>query len=183
MNSRELLASPRASLAGTLLAPALLLLLVRTLVGGPGSAPASVSLTPGPGSLLAPAPLLRPVLSPAQQRAQAWMRERTLYRSGPDSSPMESPVPPASTAAVAPPAATEPSVPTPTLPAHDPLDSITISAIMGTGSSGFVSVGGTVLRLGDVIAPGWRITGIDGRNRLITVSDVGNQLRTLRMGQ
>lgn len=70
--------------------------------------------------------------------------------------------------------------PSPVL-ALDALASISISAIMGTDEFGMVSIAGTIHRLGDSIAPGWRIHQINGRDRFIVVIAADGTTRTLRL--
>lgn len=179
MNSHDVLNSPRTSLAGTVLAPGLLLLVVRLLVGGPAASPAATPLAPAPAFPMAMVTPAKPPLLPAQAKALQWITTRDLASTKERRSPMESP-PPAPK--VVPTTTTdEPVKPVSRTDEHDPLDAVKISAIMGAGDTGLVSVAGTFLRMGDEIAPGWRISTIDGKNRLIVVSHARKPDRTMRL--
>ena len=179
MNSRDVLNSPRTSLAGTVLAPGLLLLVVRLLVGGPAPSPAATPLAPAPAFPMAALTAAKPPLPPAQAKALQWITTRELASAKERRSPMESPPPPPKVATPTTP--DEPVKPAARVDERDPLDAVKISAIMGTGDTGLVSVAGTFLRLGDEIAHGWHISTIDGKNRLIVVSHAKKPDRTIRL--
>ncbi|MGE3106859.1 MAG: hypothetical protein AB7G11_04990 [Phycisphaerales bacterium] len=175
----DLSRSSRVPLLATILGPGLLVLAVRLLAGGPASAPAGLSIAAGPGAALpgsgGPGATS---LTDRQSSALKWIAEHRLATAPVTESPMQTP-------AVLPDAKQSDSQPAKprSAPADtaDPLDQVKVSAIMGHDDTGLVSIDGKVFRLGDEIAPGWRLSHIDGRARRIIVSRQGEPDRVLSL--
>jgi hypothetical protein len=158
---------------GAVLSPLLVVQAARLLA--PSGAGPSVATAADPTShpaagdaagVPAPAPL-----SPAQQRALAYIRsldDHPTVRSpmdGPDE-PEPSPV-------------TEPQDPVEApKPPSFPSD-LRVTAIIGDGDTAAALIASRLRRVGDEVAPGWRVEAIDARGRRVVFIDSDGQVVTL----
>lgn len=113
----------------------------------------------------APAPL-----SPAQQRALAFIRSLGDQPAG--RSPMDGPEPEAAliTESNAPVEASKP----PSFPSD-----LRVTAIIGDGETAAAVIASRLRRVGDDIAPGWRVEAIDARGRRVVFTDSDGRVVTL----
>lgn len=153
---------------GALIAPTLAVQLVRLASdGGPAAAPAAVPGGPESSEGQAPAAKTRP-LTTTQREAIAYLASHALPES--IKSPMDSPDPqPVATTQA------EPVIQTPaTAPAEtggpEPVPALRVHAIVGTRSEALASINHRLHRVGDEVAPGWRITAIDPRDRVVRLT-------------
>ncbi len=168
----RLTSSSRLMTAGALIAPILVVQLVRVGLG-PGAGPAMSAAavgTPDQSTDAAQKPIA-PLT--AQDRTLAtWIAK--LQRPDAIKSPMEFIPAPESVAAAEEPVAVprvEISQGDNTIPAATrvPVD-LTLGAIMGSSESALAMIGGKVRRVGDTIYPGWTITSINPREQTVTIT-------------
>lgn len=154
----------------TLLAPALIVQLVRTGLGSAPVATAAAATQPAPAipQLTTAAP---PTLTDTQRRALAWVLAQ------PNTSPIRSPMdfPDPVPVVIADPA------PAPTVPANatvpaEPLITPTfqITGMIGSAPNvgierALASINHRIYRVGDEVSKGWIVHEIDSRNRTVTL--------------
>ncbi|MBX9737471.1 MAG: hypothetical protein K2X32_11150 [Phycisphaerales bacterium] len=171
----RLTSSPRLMTAGALIAPILVVQLVR--IGfGPGAGPAMSTAAVGmPDASVQSTEAAQKPSAPltAQDRTvAAWIAK--LQRPDAIKSPMEFIPAPESVAATQEPV----EVPRVQISQGDttipvamrvPVD-LTLGAIMGSSDSALALIGGKVRRVGDTIYPGWTITSINPREQTVTIT-------------
>ena len=155
---------------GAVLSP-LIAVQVARLLGPSGAGPAAATAAhpaaadvAGEQALAsAPAPL-----TPAQQRALAFIQsldEQPLGRS-----PMDGPEPEPVSEPSAPIDAPKP----PSFPSE-----LRVTAIIGDGGTAAAVIAGRLRRIGDEVAPGWRVETIDARGRRVVFTDSDGRVVTL----
>lgn len=154
--------------AAAVMAPLICVQCVRLLDGGLAQAPAAAPAGIGSPVAAAPVPTARR-LTPSQIAALEFLQTDAL--NGDVRSPMNHPV------AVAPPPT---SVPAPEAPATDPVSTLTVTAIMGTENQALASIGHTLRRVGDEVAPGWRVVEINARHRTVQLRHLDGRTLTLQ---
>lgn len=158
---RSLDSRAKASLTwlGVMLVPVFVVQSIRMLSGGDTSS-AKASITPDTAPVIAPA---KP-MTPAQREAVLWVREngfKPISRS-----PMDRVLPPSAPAI----AQAEPEVaPEPAVPDDTPRD-LRVTGMIGDDSGALVAINHKLRRIGDEVAPGWTISAINSRNRLVTLA-------------
>ena len=143
----------RLGWAAAVVAPLVCVQLVRMMDGGLAQAPAAV--VPAPGAAVAP-PIVARRLTPEQTAAVKFLQDDG--RSEVLQSPMNHP--PRTVAAPV-------AEPTPAQPTVDPVTTLSVTAIMGTDTQAFASIGHTLRRVGDEVAPGWRVAEINAKLRTV----------------
>lgn len=155
----------------TALAPVLVVQGVRTVFGTSGE-PASASAAPT-SAAGAPAVIeAERALTPPQKAAQAWLDSRTgdsVMRS-----PMDRPEAPVVEQGAAAPRTTPKAAPSgpvsPVITNASPEQLVVGGMLVGGNvENGLASINHRVYRLGDLVTPHWRITGIDTRKRVVTL--------------
>lgn len=166
-------------LLGALCAPVLLVQAAR-LVTGAGTAASPSSAVAATAVPMPEAPRTKP-LSPQQADALKFIRasaaKAAIIEDGPmDRAPDAQPEP-TTTAALA-----LPSTPParPVTPAHPKAPTVVLTAIV-TGRNPLAVINGGIFKVGDEIAPGWRIQRIDANN--LTVTLTGPQDATITVEQ
>lgn len=158
----------RLTWAVAVVAPLVCVQIVRVLDGGMSQAPAAAPPVTVAAAPISPVPVVK-LLTPQQMAAMQF-----LQTDGPGitvSSPMNHPRP-----------APTPPLSAPTLPAQgpDPVTTLTVTAIMGTEHQAVASISHTLRRVGDEVAPGWRVSEINARNRTVELKHTDGRIMTLR---
>jgi hypothetical protein len=138
---------------------------------GPAAAPAA---TVSPDPLPAPEAAKLPPLTESQRRALVYLSGYSPKTNL--GSPMDRPDPePAAAPAPAPTIITE----APKVPERDPLEGVSLTAIIGRDEAAVALIRHQVRRVGDEVVPGWRIQSIDPRHRRVVVVDRAGTTREL----
>lgn len=165
----------RLLVAGSLVAPIVAVQAARFVFdGGPSSAQATTSVDDAAMPHL-PARPIKPMTT-AQQRAAAWLSEHaapeslhTLYADL--RSPMDHPPP-----RVEEPARVEasPTEPPPSMPVEefDPHRLLKVSSIMVDRAHAIAFINGRLCKVGDEPLKGWTITHVDGKTRVVVLTNV-----------
>lgn len=159
----------RMAWAAAVMAPLICVQFVRLLDGGLSQAPAATTATSGSPAVIPPATEARR-LTKAQIAALEFLQSDALR--GEVRSPMNHPVVVAS-----PPPSPEPA---PASPAIDPVKALTLTAVMGTENQAVASIGHTLRRVGDEVAPGWRVAEINARQRTVQLRHLDGRTLTLQ---
>lgn len=159
--------------AAAMLAPFVVVQAGRTLAGG-GLAATTASPMPvlePAGAVTAP-----PGPSPQQRLALEWSRANREPRSR--RSPLATPEPPPPPLPVPEPPVDAP----PPAPADAVLATLHVNTIMGGDQDGFAVINRTLHRIGDVVAPGWRLTSVSARDRSVLLTGPGGRTARLELG-
>lgn len=162
----------KAAFVAAAFAPLIAIQAVRYLVIG-DSAPASAGAAVYP-AMLPPAatPDAPKSLTPAQIKAAQWLTSRPVALNL--RSPMDKPDPVAAAPEpVVAAAAIAPTVPVPEAQTDDTPHHLTLTGVLGGGgesSRSLVSISHRIYRVGEEVAPGWRIGSIDARKRSVTLT-------------
>jgi len=70
--------------------------------------------------------------------------------------------------------------PSPEAPSVAGLPAMRVTGIVGSGDRGFASINGEVRRVGDELAPGWRLHAVDAREQVIEVRSAAGKSVQLR---
>ncbi len=176
MNAASLTDARRFAPVGAILAPILLVMAIRGLLGGVSQAPAAP--TAATHALGVPQDVLLHA-SDEQRRAAEWSRRHTRVESG--ASPMERIEAPAATIPASVPSVLPEQAQTVPTPESSPLDSLKLTSIIGRDQTGLVAANGHVHRFGEELEPGWKITMIDARARVIDVTNSSGTVRRLSL--
>ena len=63
------------------------------------------------------------------------------------------------------------------VPASDGLPALRLTGVMATRAGGIATINGTVLRLGDRVAPGWTLTAVDVQNAAVELTRFDGTVR------
>jgi hypothetical protein len=173
-----------ALMAGALLAPVLLVQVVRLVVGSTGPTTAA-AVTPGAATLLPgmmaqptdPIAAATPRLDVQQRKAVEWLKEaRAAQRV------VNSPFPVVTVKPAAPITVTESAAPVQVeVPLPPEIKSLTLTSVLRASSGRYATLRGKVVTTGDEVIPGWNITDIDVEKRVVTVEGPGG--RTVYVSQ
>jgi hypothetical protein len=156
----------------TLLAPVVVVQGVRFATSTSAAAASAASIaSPGPDAAAASPTPPEQALTPAQRNAIAWLGSRSdsaRFRS-PMDRPDLRPEPPTSDVAPAP---SIPTIPTIDKPTDDAPRGLTVTGMIagGPGATSLCAINHRIQRIGDEVYPAWRISRIDGRNRVIVLA-------------
>ncbi|MBC7771289.1 MAG: hypothetical protein H7210_02220 [Pyrinomonadaceae bacterium] len=172
----QILPNPRRfAPACAVVTPLLLVIVIRSMLGGVSTAPAGLAAYgPATDSL----PVIALPESDQQRRATAWSLEHLSVPPG--VSPMDqidAPPAPVETIPVTDP---EPT-PVPVIIQATPLDAVKVTSIIGHDHGGFVGAMGRVHRFGEELIPGWKITIIDAKARFIEVTGPDGKVTRLSL--
>jgi hypothetical protein len=160
--------------AAAMLAPFVMVQAGRMLSGG-GLTPTTASLAPVVDT---PVVALAPTGPSAEQRlAMEWSRANREPRSR--RSPLATPEPPA------PPMTLPVSLTPAPLPAPPDavLATLHVNSIMGGDDNGVAVINRVLYRIGDTVAPGWRLASVNARNRSILLGGPDGRTARLDLGQ
>lgn len=162
---------------GALLAPAIAVQGVRFLADAELSGAAAATPASGAAPLII-APVATP-LTPQQRTALDWLK--TLPTMA-DRSPMERPRIPVAEAA--PPRNADPDTATPKrvdppIPGDDRPLHLKLTGMIGSDSDALAAISGKLRRVGDEPAPGWVISQIDSRNRVVVLKHADSRTFTI----
>ncbi|MEO0716501.1 MAG: hypothetical protein AAFY58_05875 [Planctomycetota bacterium] len=150
--------------SGALLAVPMLLIGARLMSDGPDAARAA---NLGAGEIVQPEAELR--LSDAQ--AIAWDAMQGVDVTGPIASPiLIERVPQADVIGNDEPA------PLPTLPGGP---TVRLTGVMATRSGGIATINGRVLRIGEFVAPGWKLSSVDTKDAAVEITRFDGTIRRI----
>lgn len=169
----------KAAWVATLLSPLIAVQGVRYLVIGEASPVSAGAAVSGGQMMPATAAEAAKPLTAAQTKAAQWLASRTVALNL--RSPMDMPDP------VAPTPMPEPVVKVPEAPTPAPKDDDTphhlvLTSILGgagESSRSLASINHRIYRVGDEVAPGWRLSAIDSKKREIVLSNSDGRSLTL----
>lgn len=142
---------------GSVAAPVVIFFGVKVFLGvGPAPSPAA----DGPGGPALLPPPATPPLSPEQQAAVAWLEGRRIDPGM--ASPLDHPAAPV-----------EAIAPAPEIEADDPLEGLSLTALLSTGTSGWATINGANYCIGQTVPGGLILRAVDARAQRIELVDSG----------
>lgn len=151
--------------SGALLAVPVLLIGARLMSDGPDAARAAKL---GAGEIIQPEAEDR--LSDAE--SLAWASMQSVDVTGPIASPIAvEHVPQAEVIGNDEPA------PVPTLPGGP---AVRLTSVMATRSGGIATINGRVLRIGEFVAPGWRLSSVDTKDAAVEITRFDGTIRRIK---
>jgi hypothetical protein len=154
-------------------APVLLVYFGQTALSG--NAPAHIAVQVS-GPALPPAPTMpAKSMTPEQQKATEWARlmPKSFNLTSPLNHPTDAPV-------IKPTKVDEEPRP---VARQSPVNGLKLSAVLGNDGDKLASISGKIYRIGDEVRPGLKLTSIDPRNSVISLTDDDGQVYEIKRDQ